>query len=178
MDRRLALGLLLASLSLMTCSRETASTRPPKASGVRTEETPPPSPEPEAPLAGGTDDGDLVPSAPEEESPLVARHRADLRTIEPGMDGARVDAQVARFAASIEQTKRQPFPSTHTECAAIMKTGAERSCTMVVGDVVKPKWFDACKSSGGTTIKLSHPEGTPLHYDDEICTKIFPAAPN
>jgi hypothetical protein len=109
----------------------------------------------------------------EAEDPLVARYRSDLVRIEPAASPARVDAEVAKFAAAVRFARTQPWPSSHAACAAVVASFAGRDCVLVVGDVVKPKWFAACKADGGSVIASTAPPGTPLHYDRAFCTRTF-----
>lgn len=110
------------------------------------------------------------------EDALVARYRADLLLIEPKTPPDRLDALVARFVA-LRAEDAQRFPTSHAECLSATRGSPKYNCILVVGDVVKPRWFAACLEAKGATMKSTAPPNAPLHYDTRFCTKTFAVAP-
>lgn len=113
------------------------------------------------------------PTPAEAEDPLVVRFRTDLLRLEPSASPEKLEKAVAKFALRVKQARQEPYPASHAACLAIMKGRATDNCIMAPGDVLAPKWFEACKKNGGAVLDTKTPPDTPMFYDRQICTQIF-----
>jgi hypothetical protein len=103
----------------------------------------------------------------------VLRFRADVSRLNPTVSPKELERAVAKFALRVKQARQEPYPASHAACLAIMKGRATDNCIMAPGDVLAPKWFEACKKNGGAVLDTKTPPDTPMFYDRQICTQIF-----
>jgi len=108
-----------------------------------------------------------------QETAVVRQFREDLKKVMPDVSADELERKVQAYAQDVELAAREPYPLDHAACIKVTRTRPTLNCPLVVGDVVKPKWFAACVAQGGATMKNAAPEGTPLHPDRNFCTRIF-----